>query len=67
MKHTDIIISKDYRELLLQQTPMIDVRAPVEFAKGSLPSAVNLPVINDEELHLIGICYKEKGQQAAID
>jgi tRNA 2-selenouridine synthase len=67
LKHTDIIISKDYRELLLQQTPMIDVRAPVEFAKGSLPSAVNLPFINDEERHLIGICYKEKGQQAAID
>ena len=46
---------------------MIDVRAPVEFAKGALPSAVNLPFINDEERHLIGICYKEKGQQAAID
>lgn len=46
---------------------MIDVRAPVEFAKGALPSAVNLPFINNEERHLIGICYKEKGQQAAID
>lgn len=67
MKRTDLITSKTYKELLTQQTPMIDVRAPVEFAKGALPSAINLPFINDEERHLIGICYKEKGQQAAID
>lgn len=46
---------------------MIDVRAPLEFAKGALPSAVNLPFINNQERHLIGICYKEKGQQAAIN
>lgn len=50
----------------MHDTPMIDVRAPAEFAKGALPSAVNLPFINDQERHLIGICYKEKGQQAAI-
>ncbi len=62
-----MLTSNAYRELLLQNTPMIDVRAPVEFAKGALPSAVNLPFINDEERHLIGICYKENGQQAAID
>jgi tRNA 2-selenouridine synthase len=67
LKKTDLPTSNAYRELLLQQTPMIDVRAPAEFAKGALPSAVNLPFINDEERHLIGICYKEKGQQAAID
>lgn len=67
MKNTDVVTSKTYKELLLQKTPMIDVRAPVEFAKGALPCAVNLPFIDDEERHLIGICYKEKGQQAAID
>lgn len=59
--------SAAYRELLLQQTPMIDVRSPVEFAKGALPSAVNFPFINDQERHLIGLCYKENGQQAAIN
>ncbi len=45
---------------------MIDVRAAIEFAKGALPYAVNLPFINDEERHLIGICYKEKGQQGRL-
>jgi tRNA 2-selenouridine synthase len=59
--------SKAYKEILLHNTPMIDVRAPMEFAKGALPGAVNLPFINDQERHLIGLCYKEKGQQAAIN
>lgn len=67
MNTTDLPTSNAYRELLLQQTPMIDVRAPAEFAKGALPSAVNLPFINDAERHLIGICYKEEGQQSAIE
>jgi tRNA 2-selenouridine synthase len=67
LNKTEPTTTNAYRELLLQQTPMIDVRAPVEYAKGALPSAINLPFINDEERHLIGICYKEKGQQAAIN
>ena len=57
----------NYRELLLISTPMIDVRAPIEFTAGALPSAVNLPLINDEERHQVGIRYKNNGQQAAID
>ncbi|UVW34690.1 tRNA 2-selenouridine(34) synthase MnmH [SAR92 clade bacterium H455] len=57
----------DYRQLLLDGTPMIDVRAPIEFASGALPNAVNLPLISDDERHQVGICYKEQGQQAAID
>jgi len=67
LNKADLPSSNAYRDLLLQQTPMIDVRAPAEFAKGALPSAVNLPFINDEERHLIGTCYKKKGQQSAID
>ncbi len=46
--------------------PLLDVRAPVEFKEGSLPGAVNLPILNDEERHLIGTCYKQNGQDAAI-
>jgi len=44
-------LTNDYRQLLLSDTPMIDVRAPVEFAGGSLPSAVNLPLMNNDERH----------------
>ncbi|WP_048306489.1 tRNA 2-selenouridine(34) synthase MnmH, partial [Halomonas sp. PR-M31] len=39
----------------------------VEFAEGSLPGALNLPLMDDEERHLVGICYKHHGQQAAIE
>lgn len=56
----------DYRALFLQHTPMMDMRAPVEFVQGSFPSALNLPLMTDEEREQVGICYKENGQQAAI-
>ncbi|WP_058911611.1 tRNA 2-selenouridine(34) synthase MnmH [Entomohabitans teleogrylli] len=56
----------DYLTLLLADPPLIDVRAPVEFAQGSLPCAVNLPLMNDAERAAVGTCYKQQGQQAAI-
>lgn len=34
-------------EMMAAKTPLIDVRAPVEFAQGSLPGAVNLPLMAD--------------------
>lgn len=46
--------------------PLIDVRAPVEFAQGALPGAVNLPLMNDDERRRVGIAYKKHGQAAAI-
>lgn len=45
---------------------MIDVRAPVEFQQGSLPGAINLPILNDVERALIGTTYKQKGQDEAV-
>ena len=45
----------------------MDVRAPVEFAKGAFPKSVNLPLMSDEERHLVGIRYKESGQDSAIE
>ena len=56
----------DYRQLFLRDTAMIDVRAPVEFQKGAFPTATNLPLMTDQERHLVGVEYKEQGQQAAI-
>ncbi|WP_299315367.1 tRNA 2-selenouridine(34) synthase MnmH [uncultured Halomonas sp.] len=53
--------------LLREGRPLIDVRAPVEFAQGALPGAVNLPLMEDEERRLVGIEYKQRGQQAAIE
>lgn len=55
-----------YLELFLNDIPMMDVRAPIEFEKGAFPGAVNLPLMNDEERHLVGTRYKEAGQESAI-
>ena len=49
------------------ETRWIDVRAPVEFSEGAIPGAVNLPLLSDDERHLIGIKYKSCGQEAAIE
>lgn len=57
----------DYRAIFLNDVPMMDVRAPVEFAKGAFPGVVNLPLMNDAEREAVGTCYKQQGQQAAIE
>ncbi|MED5238106.1 MAG: tRNA 2-selenouridine(34) synthase MnmH [Pseudomonadota bacterium] len=59
--------TRDFLDLFLNDIPLMDVRAPVEFHKGAFPHATNLALINDDERHQIGICYKQHGQQAAID
>ncbi len=57
----------DYRTLFLQGAPMMDMRAPVEFAQGAFPNATSLPLMSDDERRQVGICYKQKGQDAAIE
>lgn len=51
---------------LIDGTVFIDVRAPVEFALGHLPNAINLPILNDQERAHIGTVYKKEGSEAAI-
>jgi tRNA 2-selenouridine synthase len=57
----------DYARLFLEGVPMMDVRAPIEFAKGAFPGVINLPLMNDAERQKVGTCYKQHGQQAAIN
>jgi len=57
----------DLAAIFLSDTPMLDVRAPVEFNQGAFPGAVNIPLMNDAERHQVGIEYKENGQQSAIE
>ena len=58
--------SDDFRTLFLKDIPLLDVRAPVEFNKGAFPCATNIPLLDDEQRHVIGTRYKEQGQDAAI-
>ena len=62
----DLPLSDDFRSMVLENRPLIDIRASVEFLKGAFPTAINLPLMNDEERHLIGIRYKEQGNASAV-
>jgi len=56
-----------YRRLFIDDTAMLDVRAPVEFRQGAFPHAVNMPLLNDGERQAVGLRYKEQGQNKAIE
>lgn len=58
--------SSNYLDILASNTPLLDTRAPCEFARGSFPNTYSIPLLNDEQRRLIGTCYKEKGQDSAI-
>ena len=57
----------DYRLLFLDDIPLLDVRAPVEYTKGAFPLALNHPLMNDSERHEIGIEYTQVGHDAAVE
>jgi len=56
----------DYAALLRHARPLIDVRSPLEFARGKLPDAVNLPILDNDEREAVGKAYKSHGREAAI-
>ena len=58
--------SSTFEQLFLEDRLLIDTRAPIEFQRGSFPSAVNIPLMTDDEREQVGICYKEQGEQAAL-
>ena len=59
--------SSNYREIFLNDVPMMDARAPVEFSKGAFPGVLNLPLMDDNERQRVGTCYKQHGQDVAIN
>lgn len=67
MKYNTLDINA-FMELADQASSIIiDVRSEGEFQQGHIPGAINIPLLNNAQRHQVGICYKEKGQQAAID
>jgi tRNA 2-selenouridine synthase len=64
---TKLPVTADFYAIVTQDVPLIDVRAPGEFGAGSFPMAVNLPVLDDEDRHCVGVCYKQRGREAAFD
>ncbi len=58
--------SCDFERIVIEEIPLIDVRAPIEYEKGAFKNSVNLPIMDNEERRLVGICYKEKGNEEAV-
>jgi len=58
--------SNHYLEIFLNDIPLMDVRAPVEFNKGAFPCSTNLPILDDAQREAIGTRYKQAGQDEAI-
>ncbi len=46
-------------------TVFVDLRSPKEFDEDHVPNAVNIPLLNDEERHLVGTAYKQDGSTIA--
>ena len=61
-----LVTAEHFHHLLLHEPSFLDVRSEDEFAKGCLPNSFNFPILNNHERHLVGTCYKQEGQQAAI-
>jgi len=64
--HPDLPVCTDIASVFLENRPLMDLRAPVEFEQGAFSGAENWPLLTDEERRQVGICYKEAGQDAAI-
>lgn len=60
------ISADQFQALFLNNVPMMDMRAPIEFNKGAFPNTDSLPLMTDRERQKIGTCYKRDGQEAAI-
>eukprot|EP01025_Chloroclados_australasicus_P029534 TRINITY_DN2952_c1_g1_i1.p1 TRINITY_DN2952_c1_g1~~TRINITY_DN2952_c1_g1_i1.p1 ORF type:complete len:324 (-),score=2.36 TRINITY_DN2952_c1_g1_i1:182-1153(-) len=46
---------------------ILDVRTPEEYYNGHIPGALNLPLFENEERAKVGLCYKQRGREAAIE
>lgn len=57
--------SCNYAEILTSGAALLDVRAPVEFSQGAFPGAVNMPLMEDEERHRVGVRFKQAGHASA--
>jgi len=48
------------------QSPVIDVRSPGEYAQGHIPGAINIPLFTDDERAIVGTLYVKSGHPEAI-
>ncbi|MCI4669935.1 MAG: tRNA 2-selenouridine(34) synthase MnmH [Bacteroidia bacterium] len=45
---------------------VVDVRSPSEFQKGHFPTAINIPLFENDERAVVGTLYKQEGKEEAF-
>ncbi|WP_317175456.1 tRNA 2-selenouridine(34) synthase MnmH [Pontibacter cellulosilyticus] len=51
---------------LSDKLPVLDARAPKEYAVGRIPVAQSFPIFSDEERATVGTAYKQQGHDPAV-
>jgi len=62
MQHIEINQALDASEYQL----LVDVRTPLEFEKGHIPGAINIPLFSNEERAVVGTAYKQRSPREAF-
>ncbi len=44
---------------------LVDVRSPGEYLENTLPNAINIPILDDEERKAVGTVYRQESAEAA--
>jgi tRNA 2-selenouridine synthase len=63
----DTVSAKSFDDIFKNSTPLLDVRAPIEFQRGAFQHATNLPLLTDAEREAAGTQYRKRGRAAAIE
>jgi len=63
----EVITLSDFEELDKSKIIIVDVRAPREYLKKTIPNAINIPLFLDNEHETIGKIYKKEGRDKAMN
>ncbi|ABR56508.1 selenouridine synthase SelU-like subunit [Methanococcus aeolicus] len=63
----EVITLSDFEEMDKSNVVIVDARAPREYAKKTIPNAINVPIFLDDEHETIGKTYKQEGRDKAMN
>lgn len=61
MRAPHLLKSSELFSKISEFDTIIDVRSPSEYLEDHLPNSINLPVLSDNERHLVGLTHKQDG------
>ncbi len=59
-------LTSDFKSIVLNNTLLIDVRAPIEYKNGAFLNSINLPIMDDKQREQVGTIYKQEGHEEAV-